>query len=350
MSDYTNTFGGAAHDTAEDTIQGVDFDTQFDAVATMSASKANKKVPATTSNLATLSATGDLTDSLETVTTMKSYAKRGAIYLDAATTSSTISFSGTTISRTAGTIDLSVFKKGDVITITGTTLNNTSYTLASDGATASMTTTASTTAESGQVPVFTTEGVVEVLDEDDMATDSASSVPSQQSVKAYVDTQDAATLAAVPAWTLVETLTLTSKQESTAIPAGTKRIRVVVIGATRTTFNGNLNLYIGDSGGYASSIGSVTAVGTPTVYSWSSLGYAKIAASVNGATAMSGVQELELINGTYNWIIHGIITPTSGGAHLSNGTLSYANETDRIKFEASGTTFSAGTVEIWCYQ
>jgi len=191
MSDYTNTFGGAAHDTAEDTIQGVDFDTQFDAVATMSASKANKKVPATTSNLATLSATGDLTDSLETVATMKSYAKRGAIYLDAATTSSTISFSGTTISRTAGTIDLSVFKKGDVITITGTTLNNTSYTLASDGATASMTTTVSTTAESGQVPVFTTEGVVEVLDEDDMATDSASAVPSQQSVKAYVDSDRA---------------------------------------------------------------------------------------------------------------------------------------------------------------
>jgi len=189
MSDYSNTFGGAAHDTAEDTIQGVDFDTQFDAVATMSASKANKKVPATTSNLATLDSGGDLGDSLESVTTLKSYAKRGAIYLDAATTSSTISFSGTTISRTAGTIDLSVFKKGDVITITGTTLNNTSYTLASDASASSITTTASTTAESGQVPVFTTDGVVEVLDEDDMATDSASSVPSQQSAKAYSDSK-----------------------------------------------------------------------------------------------------------------------------------------------------------------
>jgi len=227
MSDYSNTFGGAAHDTAEDVIYGADFDTQFDAVSTMSATKANKKTPATTNSLATLDSGGDLGDSLETVATMKSYAKRGAIYLDAAATSSTISFSGTTISRTAGTIDLSVFKKGDVITITGTTLNNTSYTLASDGAAASMQTTVSTTTESGQEPVFTTEGVVEVLDEDDMATDSASSVPSQQSTKAYVTTM-------IPTVFTSSEFTLSSTSQSEAHGIGAVPDTIQLFGICKT--------------------------------------------------------------------------------------------------------------------
>jgi hypothetical protein len=39
MSDYSNTFGGAAKDTANSTVLGADHDTQYEAIATMSATK-----------------------------------------------------------------------------------------------------------------------------------------------------------------------------------------------------------------------------------------------------------------------------------------------------------------------
>lgn len=63
MSDYSNTFGGAAKDTANSTILGAEMDTEFNNIANMSASKANKVSGATAGNLAALSGTGDLTDS-----------------------------------------------------------------------------------------------------------------------------------------------------------------------------------------------------------------------------------------------------------------------------------------------
>ena len=63
MSDYSNTFGGAAKDTANSTILGAEIDTELNNIANMSASKANKVAGATSGNLATLSGTGDLVDS-----------------------------------------------------------------------------------------------------------------------------------------------------------------------------------------------------------------------------------------------------------------------------------------------
>jgi len=348
MSDYTNTFGGAAHDTAEDTIQGVDFDTQFDAVATMSASKANKKVPATTSNLATLSATGDLTDSLETVATMKSYAKRGAIYLDAATTSSTISFSGTTISRTAGTIDLSVFKKGDVITITGTTLNNTSYTLASDASASSITTTASTTAESGQVPVFTTEGVVEVLDEDDMATDSASSVPSQQSAKAYADSIAATEADAVPRWTYIETLNLSGLTTSSGTYTGVKALRFCVEDAGGGNLNDDCYFEL-SSGGFSASgaTGAGRELGSTDTITYAS---GRAYWQVNSSGGNDGIIEVMMGDTNTIWFVSGKVVDGTN-LQITDGKIVTAGEVDAIRFGVGSGTWGGTTkqVHIWAY-
>ena len=65
MSDYSNTFGGASKDSLQDTILGSEHDTEYNAIAVASATKANKTgAPATTNNLAMLTATGDLADSL----------------------------------------------------------------------------------------------------------------------------------------------------------------------------------------------------------------------------------------------------------------------------------------------
>lgn len=65
MSDYSNTWGGAAKDAADATANAADLDVEFDGIATASATKANKTgAPATTNNLAMLDASGDLADSL----------------------------------------------------------------------------------------------------------------------------------------------------------------------------------------------------------------------------------------------------------------------------------------------
>ena len=63
MSDYSNSYNGAAKDTTNDIILGADLDTQFDSVATMSATKSNKVSGATANNIAKLDSNGDLVDS-----------------------------------------------------------------------------------------------------------------------------------------------------------------------------------------------------------------------------------------------------------------------------------------------
>lgn len=91
MTDYTKITDFTAKDVAEALIEGQDFDNEFNAVASASATKANKVVPATANSVAGLSSTGDLRDSgiteaqlaaaiaaIEPVGTVKAYAGAGA--------------------------------------------------------------------------------------------------------------------------------------------------------------------------------------------------------------------------------------------------------------------------------
>lgn len=68
MSDYSNTFGGAAKDTAGSTIIAADHDTEYDSLATHIATKANKISSPTNGNVVAMTATGDIKDSLVTST------------------------------------------------------------------------------------------------------------------------------------------------------------------------------------------------------------------------------------------------------------------------------------------
>ncbi len=68
MSNYTNTFGGAAKDSANDIILGAQMDTEYDAIATASATKANKIVSGTTDNIMTMDSAGDLKNSTKLIT------------------------------------------------------------------------------------------------------------------------------------------------------------------------------------------------------------------------------------------------------------------------------------------
>jgi hypothetical protein len=93
MTDYSNTFGGAAKDAAESTILAADHDTEYDNVATMSATKANKVVSGTTDALIKQSATGDLVDASSGTVTV------GAVSTGAITTTGAITAT-TTITAT----------------------------------------------------------------------------------------------------------------------------------------------------------------------------------------------------------------------------------------------------------
>ena len=69
MTDYSKTTNFTAKDALASgdpnkVIKGSEYDTEYDNISTAVATKANKSAPATTNNLAMLSASGDLADSL----------------------------------------------------------------------------------------------------------------------------------------------------------------------------------------------------------------------------------------------------------------------------------------------
>ena len=63
MTDYTNTFNGAAKDAANDTILGADHDTELDNISTAITSKSDKIIAGTSGNLIEQDGTGNLVDS-----------------------------------------------------------------------------------------------------------------------------------------------------------------------------------------------------------------------------------------------------------------------------------------------
>ncbi len=68
MSNYTNTFGGAAKDAANDIILGAAHDTEYDAVVVAVTTKADKIVSGTTDNIMTMDSGGDLKNSGKLIT------------------------------------------------------------------------------------------------------------------------------------------------------------------------------------------------------------------------------------------------------------------------------------------
>lgn len=214
MTDYTKTQSFAAKDVAEDTIVGAEFDTEFNTVASAVSTKANKAVPANTHNIATLSASGDLEDSVRklntTLGTMIASAmvdadankmvkglllgagtsafadpsdvtKKLGVSLSGATTAYTLTLaSAHTAARTLTLPDATDTLVGKATTDNLTNKTLTSPTLVSP--------TMSAPVVNGNV---TGTGV---KDEDTMSSNSATALATQQSIKAYVDAKVAPTL------------------------------------------------------------------------------------------------------------------------------------------------------------
>ena len=180
---------------------------------------------------------------------------------------------------------------------------------------------------------------VSILDEDDMVSDSATAIPTQQSVKAYTDTKVAAV---ITRGTAVATTSGTSV-DFTSIPSTVKRI-TVMFNAVSNSGGAEYLIQIGDAGGIET-----------TGYSSASSDRGADDSSTVGFIISRGNSSSSINYGTI------IINNFSGNTWSSFGNLSRGNTVassigsktlsatlDRIRITTVGgvNTFDAGQVNI----
>lgn len=174
-----------------------------------------------------------------------------------------------------------------------------------------------------------------ILDEDDMSSDSATAIPTQQSVKAYVDGRN--TLATAQA-----TTSGTSKS-FTGLPAGINWIDVVPNGVSLDGATDDVLVQIGDSGGLETTgytAGSTVGAGTDT----STAGF--IIALQSATAALHGIMHLRRVSGNTWTASHDIHRTGSNAAH-GGGSKTLSAELTQIAILSSGSdAFDAGSVTI----
>jgi hypothetical protein len=179
---------------------------------------------------------------------------------------------------------------------------------------------------------------VSILDEDDMVSDSATAIPTQQSVKAYTESFVASRM-------VLETVKATTSGTTidfTAIPSWVKRITVVLNGVST---NGSDNLYIqlGDSDGIEST-GYVSEVSNRGGDLTSTTGFVITRGSISSSTCYGIVTICKCTGNT--WISSANIS-ISSLVNSSTGSKTLSATLDRIRLTGGGTnTFDAGQVNI----
>lgn len=184
---------------------------------------------------------------------------------------------------------------------------------------------------------------VSILDEDNMVSDSATSLATQQSIKAYTDTKFAAV---ITRGTAVATTSGTTV-DFTSIPSTVKRITVMLSGVS-TNGTSPVILQLGDSGGfeftdYLGSAGEVRA--TPDVDLFTT-GFGLLQ-SPTAADLFYGIATIVNISGNV-WVY----SFTGGSSTVANNYIGGGSKTlsgtlDRIRLTTvGGNTFDAGSVNI----
>jgi len=176
------------------------------------------------------------------------------------------------------------------------------------------------------------------LDEDDMASDSATSIASQQSIKAYVD----ATAGSFTRGTAVTTTSGTTA-DFTGVAAGTDHI-VVMFSGVSLSGTDNLKIQIGDSGGLETS-GYVSASGNGGGDDSSTSGFLCTRNS-SGTDAWRGTVTLSRVNGNV-WSASGTLVASAGDVMYCAGDKTLSGELTLVTVLPTGSnTFDAGTVNI----
>jgi len=177
----------------------------------------------------------------------------------------------------------------------------------------------------------------QLLDEDDMSSDSATQPASQQSIKAYVDSKHV--LGTPVASTSGSTVDFTS------IPAGVQYIDVVIEGlSTATTVS--VLLRLGNSGGveatgyvegtFEDTTGSQAHYNNTTGFTMS---------PPDGSATVDGIISLRLLNSaSFIWCCRGQLGHGTWSI-FPCGTKTLSAELDRIQIFTSGT-FDAGSVNV----
>jgi hypothetical protein len=180
------------------------------------------------------------------------------------------------------------------------------------------------------------------LDEDNMVSDSATAVASQQSIKAYVDNSIILNSGTAQATTAGTSFPFTG------IPSWAKRI-TIIFDSVSVTGTDNLLVQIGDSGGiettgYVSS--STGYVAVPTIaFATSTAGF--IIRVASAARAITGLYTLDLATGT-TWSGSFTGASTAGDYGITGGgTMTLSATLDRVTVTRTGAdTFDGGQVNI----
>lgn len=205
--------------------------------------------------------------------------------------------------------------------------------------------------------ITTTELSGLLLDEDDMASDSDTQAPTQQSVKVYVDSSVATGIASVITHESVVSLTSGSEVTlATDIPAGTSMIHVAFVDVI-TSASATLLLGMG-YGATPTWESSFATANSATAYGTNTCAAASFGTTANGLVIGQWAQDTSYGNatvqlvGSNTWVSTAIVYRKSGGVvfptyYMSEGALSGALTALRI---ATGSgTFTAGTARVTYY-
>lgn len=190
-----------------------------------------------------------------------------------------------------------------------------------------------------------TPNISDVLDEDDLSSDSATALATQQSIKAYVDAVQTS-----PTLGTEQAITSGTSADFTSIPSGTKKITMMLHLASLSGTDDFL-VQIGDSGGLETSgytSQSSLVNGTSITTESSTAGF--ICSSASAASEASGIIELYLEDSTNNvWVCRHNLNQGTGGTHcFGAGHKALSATLDRISLVITGSnTFDgSGAVNI----
>lgn len=182
-----------------------------------------------------------------------------------------------------------------------------------------------------------------LLDEDDLASDSALLGATQQSIKAYLD--------GLTGTVTVATTSGTSVDISTSIPAGVKRIR---LDFSSVSLSGTDNLLIqASTGGTFAASGYVS---TSTIASGSSLFQANatdgfVMSVAAGAGVVLGHMEFSRIGSTNEWIASHTAGVTTTASNKGGGGVTLGGAIDGLRIKSTGSdTFDGGAVTMTWYK